>query len=255
MPPDPLWTIVDYDIEQQRVTINSDGVILPGTIIADTRFGAKTFVARDVEQTFDRMGSHAEVWVCEKPASRLQSAFASAVRAFSDSAHLRMYKYRFVVPVVGQLALQAITEGAPDLNPIDQWTGLSGIKAELGGLASLFPATEIIVGFVDKEPFVVSYSPLAKPLAITIDATTFINLGAIPTSPVALATGVQAQIVALQVEVAAIVAALTAVLNITGPITPAHVTAFAPALAAVTAAIAALAAGAALTPSQKVLSE
>ncbi len=256
LPPDPLWTIVDYDIDQQRVTINSDSVILPGTIIADLRFGAKTYIARDIEQTFDRMGSHAEVWVCEKPASRLQSAFASAVRAFSDTAHLRMYKYRFVVPIAGQLALQAITEGAPDLNPIDQWTGLSGIKAELGGLASLFPATEIIVGFVDKEPFVVSYSPLAKPFAITVDATVLINLGAAPTSPLALATGVQGQIIALQAEILAIVAALTVQANAGAWLAPAAASTMAPALAAATAAATtALALSAALTPSKKVLSE
>ncbi len=257
LPPDPLWTIVDYDIEAHRATISSDEVILPGMVVADLRFGADTFIVRDVDQVFDSNGSKADVYFCDKAKSRLQEALKQMVRSFGETRYLKMYKYRYVLPVAGQLALQGITEGAPDLNPIDQWTGLAGANSSVAGIAALLPATEIVVGFAGSpaEPFVVAFSPMGVPLSTTIEALIAINLGATPTSPIALASGVLAMTLALQIEVAAIAAALTAVFNIPGPITPAHVTAYAPALAAVTASAAALAAGATLMTSKKVLSE
>ncbi len=215
LPPDPLWTIIDFDIGQQRASIASDSVVYPGMVVVDTRFGAELHIIRDVEQIFDSHGSHADVWFSKKPCSRLQEAFSTAVRELGRTAYLKTYKYRFVLGVLDKLILQAITPGAPDLNPISQWTGLSGITASLAGNAALFPATEIVVGFAGgdaTDPYLVSFSPLAKPLGITLDALTFVNVG-IPTSPAAKAVGTLAAIAALQIEVAALgayVAALTA---------------------------------------------
>ncbi len=257
LPPDPLWTILDFDIGQKRAVISSGLLITPGMIVLDPRFGAEALIIRDVEQTFDEHGSRAEVWFCDKPVSRLQEAFALAVREFAGTAYLKHYKYRFIVPVLGQLALQAITPGAPDLNPIDQWTGLSGITASIAGQAALFPATEIIVGFAGgdpSEPYLVCYSPLTPPIAITIDALTFVNVGT-PLGPAALAAGVEASIAALQVEIAAIVAALVAQAA-TGWSAPIAISVMTPALAAAVAAgVAALAVAAPLVPSKKLLSE
>ncbi len=258
LPQDPLWTIVDFDINQKRLSIISDNVILPGTLIADTRLGAKVLIARDVEQIFDANGSHAEVWVCDKPISRLQDALKSMVRSMGNTTYLKTYLYRFVLPVGGELALQGITEGAPDLNPIAQWTGLSGISASLLGNAALAPATEIVVGFTGgdpTQPFLCAFSPLAKPLALTLDAVGPINFGA-PISPMALAIGVQAQIVALQAEIAAMGVAWAALGALTGPIAGAMVLPIAaPVAGAIAAGIVALAVGATATPSKKVFSE
>ncbi len=182
----------------------------------------------------------------------------SMVQELGGTAYLKTYKYRFVLPIGGKLALQAITKGAPDLNPIDQWTGLSGITASLAGQAALFPSTEIVVGFVGgdpTEPFLVAFAPLNKPLGITLDAVTFVNVGA-PTSPAAKAIGVQAQITALQAEILAIVAALTVQANAGAWLPPAAVSTMTPALAAaVAAATPLLLAGAAITPSPKLFVE
>ncbi len=266
LPFDPLGVISDYDIGNERFSLISDFLILPGTIIADPlRLGAKTFVAGDVEQTFDANGSHADVWTGEGDTGALQSAITAAVREFAGVQYLKTYRYRFVLPEGGKLALQAITPGAPDLNPVAQWTGLSGISASLAGNAALAPATEIVVGFVGgdpREPFLVAFSPLAKPLALTLDAVGLVNVG-IPTSPVALGVGTAAAVTALQAEVLALtawVAALSAALA-ANPVT---YTPFAAAMTApggaVAAAIAtigvpAVAAAQALIPSTKLFSQ
>lgn len=201
LPLDPTATVADFHIETQTITVNSETVILPGSVIVDERFKGKTFIARDVEQIFDTKGTTATIWVAEKPVSRLAEAFATAVREYARTEYLKTYLYRFVVPAAGgKIALQAITPGAPDLNPIDQWTGLSGIQAALAGNAQLKPATEIVVGFVGGDPtapYLVAFSPLAKPLGITIDALTFVDVG-VPTSFVALATLVDANFTAMQ---------------------------------------------------------
>lgn len=210
---DPSATVADFDIGNQRITVNSDNVILPGTVITNERFKGKTFIARDVEQVFDTSGTRAEIWVAEKPVSRLAEAFAVAVREFAQTAYLKHYVYRFVQPEGAALALQAVSAGAPDLNPIDQWTGLAGIQAALLGNAALAPATEIVVGFTSDnppQPYLAAYSPLAKPLALTIDAVGPVNVGSGPVLPVALSPGVLTALTALQVEIAAIGAAVTA---------------------------------------------
>ncbi len=255
--PDPEWTIADFDIGQKRITILSDNLILPGTVIVDPRFNGQTFIARDVEQTFDANGGRAEVWVAEKPVSRLAEGLASLVRELAGTAALKMYRYRFVLPEPGgMLALQAITPGAPDLNPISQWTGLSGISASLVKNATLAPATELVVGFTADDPpapFIAAFSPLAKPLGLSLDAVTFINVGA-ATSPVALSIGVLQALAALKVEIDAIAAALVAAgsvptWTVAGPAMGAA------AGTALTGGTAAFVPALALIPSKKLLSE
>ncbi len=256
--PDPEWTIIDFDISQKRITISGENIILPGTVIADVRFGTKTYIARDVEQVFDSHGSTATVWVSENESSRLSGTLESLIQEMSGSAALKTYKYRFVIPVGGKMALQGITPGAPDLNPIEQWTGISGIAAKLAGQTALAPATEIIVGFAGGDlavPYIAAFSDLSKPLGLSLDAVTFVNVGT-PLGPVALAAGVSAQVAALQIEIAAIVAALAAQAGAGAWSAATAVSTMAPALAAaVTAATLALATGAPLVPSKKLNSE
>lgn len=165
LPLDPTAIISDFDIGQERAQVISDGPIFPGTILLDTRFNGSTFTVRDVEQTFNADGSNAECWCSSNASSRLTSAFTQAVRAAADTPHLKTYRYRFVAPIANQLVLQAITPGAPDLNPVDQWAGLAGASAKI------LPGTEIIVGFTGDnppQPYLVSFSPLGAPLEIDL---------------------------------------------------------------------------------------
>lgn len=250
LPMNPEWVIADFDAADRRLMINADTVISPGTIFADPRFGTTTYVARDVVQTFDATGSHAEVWCSDRPVSRLQESLAGLVREFAQTHHLKTYKYRYVLGAANQMALQAITPGAPDIMPIEQWSGMSGITAMLA------PATEIVVGFSGadpSQPHIVSFSNQGIPISISINASGGVTIG-VPTSPVALSTGVQSQIAILQTEVAAIAAALVAVTAIP-PLLPAHQTAAAAATTAVGVAAAALATAAPTAISTKLLSQ
>jgi hypothetical protein len=237
--PDPNWLISDVDVTHKTVTIFSDSVVLPGTPIVDPRLGATILTARDVEQTFDKNGTQATVW-CDTAVTGID-LLARTVRDLTGARYLKTYKYRFVLGDQNTLALQAITSDAPDLNPISQWTGLSGAKALLK------PATEIVVGFAGgdpTQPYLVAFSSLATPLALFVDASTVVNVG-IPTSPVALSIPTIIALGALQAEIAA----LGALIIKNHPGDTDKVT------AAISAAVAALATAATALPSKKLLSE
>lgn len=179
---DPSGVIVDLDVTQSRVSAISDSLILPGTTFADPRITG-TLVASDVEQTFDAEGSRAEVWCTPlgaTSASRLLDAFASLARVTTQIDYARTYRYRFVLPAGipnGPMILQGITPGAPDLNPIEQWTGLAGASSAIA------PGSEVVVGFTaggSTDPYVVSYSPLGGGAA---------SLGVFLTTPLLTVTG------------------------------------------------------------------
>jgi hypothetical protein len=187
LPLDPDATIADFEIVELRATVLSETLIQPGTLLADERFGATTYIVRDVEQTFDASGSHASCLCSANAASRLQSAFTDAVRESVGLAFLKMYRYRFAVGVGGKLALQAVTAGAPDLRPIDQWVGAPGMSNTLA------PGAEIVVGFVSpREGVVLSYLPgvplttsLAAATSLTLTAPAIALVGAVTASSVA----------------------------------------------------------------------
>lgn len=165
-PLDPTAVIADYAPSEKRVTVYGDSPIFPGTTITDSRFNGATLIAREVEQIFDENGGRAEIWCADKATSRLQGALTNFVREAAQTAYLKTYKYRFVLPVgATQMALQSISGKGPDLNPIDQWTGLAGAQAKL------LPGTEMVVGFAEgdpKQPYVVSFSPLNVPTEIDL---------------------------------------------------------------------------------------
>lgn len=190
-PPLPLLPeaqILDYDITQKRVSISSEELVLPGTLVIDPngRFGASAPIVRDVEQTFDDNGSIAECWCSEQKVSRLAEALANMVREFAGTAHLKTYVYRFIAPLDAtnsKMALQPITPGAPNLNPLEQWTGVAGI------MSKITPGTEIVVGFAGGDPsapFIASYSQLAVPIEVDIAG------GAYPLTPAPWAIALQA---------------------------------------------------------------
>lgn len=176
---DTSATIIDFDPITQAATLTADGIVLPGTILADARFGATTYTVRDVEQVYSRNGVSVTAWCSTNPVSRLQDAFTAAVRQFANTEYLRTYAYRYVLGANSAMALQAITPGAPDLNPIAQWSGLAGT------VATLAPSTVVVIGFIGADPtqpFIVAVSPGSQsapglPLELDIGGiTTMTNL-------------------------------------------------------------------------------
>lgn len=172
-------TILSYDPISQVVETASDTLIYPGTVLSgDSRLNGQTLIVRDVEQRYTREGTSALLWCSPVAVSRLSSAMQNMVREFAQVAYLKTYLYRFVLTVPGGMALQAITPGAPDLNPIEQWTGLAGATADL------FLGTQMVVGFVDQQtPYIISFSPMTS---TPLTAPTGITLGVDVANPAQL---------------------------------------------------------------------
>lgn len=204
IPLDPIANIVDFNASEGRATVVSESLILPGTILVDPRFGTATYTVRDVQQVFISGALSAECWISKNAVSPLQASLSNMIREFGRTAYLKIYRYRYALPVgTTKVALQAISPSAPDLNPIDQWTGLSG------ALDGLQPGTEVMVGFADGDPsypFLVSFSPDAVPLTQSFTASASIsmlaptvNVGAIPlpVATAAYAAGLNAALMTL----------------------------------------------------------
>lgn len=168
-------TIIDFSPVEMRVTLNTEDLpVFPGAVLVDPRFNGATYTVRDVELTFDKMGSRAECW-CGKASSPLADAFAQAVQKFAGTRYLRTYRYRLAGSIANKLVLQAVTKDAPDMNPLDQWSGLSG------ALDMLSPGTELVIGFAGGDPrypYVAAYGPDAVPINIGLTATAAITLTA-----------------------------------------------------------------------------
>lgn len=214
--PDAL--IADYAIAEHKVTIYSDALILPGTTLIDPRFNGSVPIVRDVEHTFNETGGTAEVWASPDPTSRLADALANAVREFGQTAYLKHYRYRFVLPAgTAKMTLQSEEPEAPDLAPIEQWSGVSGVQTVMA------PGSEVVVGFTNGDPtkpYVAAYSPLGVPAEI--DATASASIGL--TAPILALTGKLSGPAAVALK--AIGAALTTISAATTPPTsPAAVTA------------------------------
>jgi len=177
VPDDASLTVLDWDPIAQRAELQSDGLILPGAIIADARIGAAAVTVRDVEQTFTGAGTHAIAWCAIAPATRLLSAFGSLVRELGGIAFVKRYRYRVVLEGSdGRLQLQAVqpSKGVPDTLPLTVWPGASGLAARLK------PSSEVLVEFVagDKtQPIVSGFSSAAIPLENTIDASVAVHVG------------------------------------------------------------------------------
>lgn len=215
--PDDTFVLQHFHPVNNHVVGACDTLFLPGTSISDPRLNGATLVARTVEQTFTGEGSRLNIWCSANPVERLSEAFTIACRQAVNTAYLKVYQYRYVLSPSGtDLALQAITAGAPDLNPISQWQSLSGANSKYA------PSTVILVGFTADNPpmpYLVSTSPLAIPLEVDLNAQTKIVVSAPevdvgPTGNVNLGGGATALVPApwadaLKIALAALASALT----------------------------------------------
>jgi hypothetical protein len=228
LPQDPTLTIVDFDPSQQKVEFSCDNPLTPGTVLTDPRFNGVSQTVRDVEQTLDKTGAHGFAWCSVNPASRLTSALQNLILETAGRAFLRAYRYRFVLPQNGGLALQAINPvaGVPDLVPVTAWSGLAGASNTLAPSQEVFIAWDFTTPGAP-QPLPVAVSLQALPLKTAIDASVEIDigptcprvtLGGLAGVPIALAPPLVTFLNALQTWSAAVAGALsTAGFPIAGP--------------------------------------
>ena len=179
---DPTLVIVDFDPLEQKVVFNCANPLLPGTVLIDPRFNGAAPIVRDVEQTLDKNGAHGFAWCSPTGASRLSSALQNFVLETVGRQFLRAYRYRFVIPQGGDLALQAVNPmaGVPDLVPVTAWSGLAGCFNKLAPAQEVFVAWDFTTPG-GPQPIVVGYSLQGLPQATTIDASLNVHIG--PTCP------------------------------------------------------------------------
>jgi hypothetical protein len=185
LPMTPDVSVLDWDLTQVRGTLSADLLVTPGTILIDPRFNGKTYTVRDVEAVYSGEGNTITVWCGDDAKTRLASTLRGMVQSFANTNALKFYLYRFVAETSG-LALQGITPGAPDLNPIEQWGGMQGV------VATLTPGTQLVIGFIGgdySQPFVAAYSLLSPPLGLELAG------GAFPLVPAPWATALAAALV------------------------------------------------------------
>ncbi|HEX8795449.1 MAG TPA: hypothetical protein VF765_31080 [Polyangiaceae bacterium] len=176
--PDATLEVLSYDAIAQRLDVSCDALVVPGTSFTDDRFDG-TLIARDVEQTFTTEGSRATVWCSSGAVSRLRAALSNFAREAVSLKYLRTYEYRFVLPVAGRLALQAVDAslGLPDVNPVSVTAGMAGLSCKPK------PAQSVFVGFTAGDPTkpVVRAFDGTLPLEGTFDASVALHLA--PTAP------------------------------------------------------------------------
>lgn len=196
----------EWDPTHMQAIIASEELIYPGTVLSDPRLNGVDQTIRDVVQTYSGdEGFHATCTCSNSTVSRLREALTTLIRELGGTATLKNYRYRYVLGSDNNLALQAISPGAPDLRPVPQWSGLSGTNT------SYQPGTEIVVGFTadtPPSPFLLAVSPNATPTAFTHTTSGTYNINA---SAVNLAGG--ADHVGLAAKIDAVVAAIVIAFN------------------------------------------
>lgn len=189
--PDSSVEILQWDPLLAHGMLSADALVLPGTVLTDSRFDGGITV-REAVQTWDSKGTRVEIWCGASPSTKLVGALSSMVQALGGVAHLKRYRYRIVSQAGdGRLTLQAVANpdgspsNAPDVSPLSVAPGMSGLSA-LYKLSSL-----CTVAFLNGDPsqaFVESFDSASLPQTLTVDATGTLKLGPSATS-VALAGG------------------------------------------------------------------
>jgi hypothetical protein len=144
----PDVDVLTWDPHMQRAEFATDGILMPGTVLVDPRFGKAT--ARDVEQTFTKDGARGAAWCGTEAKPRIATLLSSLVREAGQTGVLKTYRYRVVAqnPLDGRITLQAVSKaaGAPDSIALPPWYGVPGLKS------LVTPGTEAAVVFLDGDP-------------------------------------------------------------------------------------------------------
>jgi hypothetical protein len=174
--PDLTLEILHFDPTTQIAELSSDAIVFPGTVLVDPRLGPAPLTVRTVTQVFDGTRSRAYAACGGAPDQDLAEVLRTAVKAFVGP-HTRQYRYRVVLPEGGvRYALQAIDVlgPMPDMIPVDEWTGVSGLSADLA------LSLEVIVEFTNGDPAfprVVGYRTSPLPTNLTADALALVHIG------------------------------------------------------------------------------
>jgi hypothetical protein len=197
-PQTPDIQILDWDPIRQAATLVAETLIVPGTILVDTRIG--TAEIRDVRQTFSGEAPRATAFCGSSTKARLAALLRNLVREHGRTALLGTYHYRIASNGPdGRITAVAVsrTAGVPDVVLLPDWYGVPGMNATPALLA---PGTECAVSFLDGDP--------AKPFVHSFKG------GDTLASPVAT----QASTAAFMTALASLNTALTALLGSTNPL-------------------------------------
>jgi hypothetical protein len=217
------FDVLDFDPIAQRVTLAGDGVLAPGTILVDPRFGL--VIVRDVEQVWNADGARAYAWTGNAvTSSRAASALARLAYEACGVTTLRSYRCRVILQGPdGRLALQPIEVG--ELSPI---TVLELVPVDFGvpGVTmKIPPGTEVVMHFEQGDPSKPRVYAFADTPAIEVDVTAealvkilapSVTIGPVPL-PVASAPAVAAVNTALTTFLAALTIYATGIQPVADP--------------------------------------
>ncbi len=218
-PATPDVQVLEWDARTKVATIAADGIVRPGTILTDPRFGQAKI--RDVEQTWGDSGSRATAYtiaIDEEP-ERAGGELVDVLRAIAKDAvgadFLARVEYRVVSQLPdGRFILKAPKDALhPDLRAISLAPAVPGMSVKVP------PGTVAHVAFVDgdrSQPVVVGFES-GTPIEITIDPSLRLAVGGATAVPVAMAPAVGVALSALVAYVAAAAPVLAAVATATPP--------------------------------------
>ncbi len=173
--------VLDWDPDAQLATLSADELVVPGTILTDSRFGQ--VLVRDVEQRWDDAGARTKAWcmaIGTKPVaagSRILAALGAAAREAVGLAHLKSYRYRVGTQGPdGRVKLQAVsrTAGIPDQALVPIAYGVPGASAKLK------PGSIVHVHFPEADPtqaFVTAFET-STGVELSLEATLALSLSA-----------------------------------------------------------------------------
>lgn len=179
---------------EQRAELACDELLVPGTTIADARYG--TIVLRDIEQTFADGSARAVAWCGPVGVSRLVDSLVTLVRQRLGGLYLGRYAYRVVRQNVdGRLELQAVERerGLPDMLPVTAWPGVPGVTAKVAN--GTIVHVEFIAGDPSR-PVVTGFEGTKAPQSVTLTAGA-VNIGGDAAKALAIAELVDARLSAL----------------------------------------------------------
>jgi len=175
--PDQSLLVTYYHPDKKMVEGTCDVIVLPGTVISDSRIGETPVTISDVEQTFDpQIGSRFRAWCSVTQISRINNVLTAMIRSMAKTSQLKSYWYRIVnQDNSGKLSLQIVdkTQGAPDQVPIEV-IGPSGVSAKYT------LATECLVLFAfgdPRYPEIIGFRGTPLPVEATVDAQNTVHVG------------------------------------------------------------------------------
>jgi hypothetical protein len=177
--PDSTFVLVSYDPNTNSFVFHSDAVLMPGTVVTDSRLGTASLTVRDVEQTFDKNGSSGIAWCGSLASSRLSAGLVNLVKEAGGTTFLRGARYRLIVYQGSRMALQSVggqASGLPDVIPLSQWSGLAGAVAHLALGQEVFLVWDYTIPTAP-QPIQIAYSLTGLPQTSVVDATSKVTIG------------------------------------------------------------------------------